>query len=90
VEHLLPHGLPAAVVILNPPRAGVDAVVPTLLAATTSQVQRIVYVSCDPATLARDIARLGAGWHVSALQAFDMFPQTSHVETVCTIDREAA
>ncbi len=88
VEHLLPHGLPAAVVVLNPPRAGVDAVVPQLIAAATSGVTRVVYVSCDPATLARDVARLGAGWRVTAVQAFDMFPQTSHVETVCTIDRE--
>lgn len=87
VEHLLPDGLPATVVILNPPRAGVDAVVPPLLSAPSATVQRIVYVSCDPATLGRDIARLGEGWRVSAVQAFDMFPQTSHVETVCTIDR---
>lgn len=88
VEHLLPYGLPAGVVVLNPPRAGVDATVPTLIAAPTSGVRRVVYVSCDPATLARDIARLGAGWRVTAVQGFDMFPQTSHVETVCTIDRE--
>lgn len=90
VEHLLPHGLPAAVVVLNPPRAGVDATVPPMIAAATSGVTRVVYVSCDPATLARDIARLGAGWRIVAVQAFDMFPQTSHVETVCTIDRETA
>ncbi len=90
VEHLLPHGLPATVVVLNPPRAGVDATVPALIAAPTAAVQRVVYVSCDPATLARDIARLGSGWRVTATQSFDMFPQTSHVETVCTIDRETA
>lgn len=89
VEHLLPHALPAAVVILNPPRAGVDATVPPLIAAPSAAVQRVIYVSCDPATLGRDIARLGPGWRVTAVQAFDMFPQTSHVETVCTIDREA-
>ena len=90
VEHMLPYGLPASVVVLNPPRAGVDATIPVMLAAETSGVQRIVYVSCDPATLARDIGRLGEGWQLSAVQAFDMFPQTSHVETVCTIDRVAA
>ncbi len=90
VEHLLPHALPAALVILNPPRAGVDATVPALLAAPSAEVQRLIYVSCDPATLGRDIARLGPGWHMSAVQGFDMFPQTSHVETVCTLDREMA
>ncbi len=89
VEHLLPHALPASVVVLNPPRAGVDATVPPMIAAATAGVQRVVYVSCDPATLAHDIVRLGAGWRVTAVKAFDMFPQTSHVETVCTIDREA-
>ena len=76
--------------VLNPPRAGVDATVPALIAAQTSQVERVVYVSCDPATLARDINRLGPRWRVSAAVAFDMFPQTSHIETVCTIDREVA
>ncbi|MCC7052346.1 MAG: class I SAM-dependent RNA methyltransferase [Gemmatimonadaceae bacterium] len=90
VEHLLPEGLPAGVVVLNPPRAGVDATVPPMLAATKAGVARVVYVSCDPATLARDIARLGAGWRVTDVKAFDMFPQTAHVETVCTIDREEA
>ena len=90
VEHLLPDALPSPVVVLNPPRAGVDATVPPMLAADKAGVRRIVYVSCDPATLARDITRLGAGWTVSAVRAFDMFPQTAHVETVCTIDREVA
>ena len=89
VEHLLPYGLPASVVVLNPPRAGVDAVVPQLIDADTSGVTRVVYVSCDPATLARDLARLGIGWRLTAVEAFDMFPQTAHVETVCTIDRVA-
>jgi 23S rRNA (uracil1939-C5)-methyltransferase len=88
VEHLLPHGLPANVVVLNPPRAGVDATVPPMIAAQAAEVQRVVYVSCDPATLARDIARLGSGWTVTAVKSFDMFPQTSHIETVCTIDRD--
>jgi 23S rRNA (uracil1939-C5)-methyltransferase len=90
VEHLLPEGFPASVVVLNPPRAGVDATVPALIAAAKSGVQRVVYVSCDPATLARDINRLGDGWTVTDVQAFDMFPQTAHVETVCTIDRTHA
>jgi 23S rRNA (uracil1939-C5)-methyltransferase len=89
VEHLLPLALPASVVVLNPPRAGVDATVPPMLAAPAAGVTRVIYVSCDPATLGRDIARLGPGWRVTAVRAFDMFPQTAHVETVCTIDREA-
>jgi 23S rRNA (uracil1939-C5)-methyltransferase len=87
VEDVLPRLLPADVVILNPPRAGVDARVMTLLRDTPPRA--IVYVSCDPATLARDVARLD-GWRVASLQCYDMFPQTAHVETVCVLMPEAA
>lgn len=80
VEDFLPRALPADVVILNPPRTGVDARVTAALAANPPR-QAIVYVSCDPATLARDLARLPA-WRVARVTAFDMFPQTAHVETV--------
>jgi 23S rRNA (uracil1939-C5)-methyltransferase len=87
VEDALEAALPADVVILNPPRAGVDVRVTTLLAAAVQRPaapRAIIYVSCDPATLARDVGRL-TGWRVAALTAFDMFPQTSHVETVCEL-----
>ncbi|MFM8780699.1 MAG: hypothetical protein ACKOFO_04375 [Gemmatimonadota bacterium] len=42
-------------------------------------------MSCDPATLARDVGRL-VGWQVASLECFDMFPQTAHVETVCVLE----
>jgi len=83
VEDLLPRALPADVVILNPPRSGVDGRVTAALAAVPP-ARAIVYVSCDPATLARDLSRLPA-WRVARVTAFDMFPQTSHVETVCEL-----
>jgi 23S rRNA (uracil1939-C5)-methyltransferase len=88
VEDTLGTALPADVVILNPPRAGVDARVTARLSSDES-VRGIVYVSCDPATLARDVARLPA-WRVARLTAFDMFPQTAHVETVCELVPGAA
>ena len=44
--------------------------------------RRIVYVSCDPTTLARDVRRLGGAWRLDSIRAFDLFPQTAHVETV--------
>jgi 23S rRNA (uracil1939-C5)-methyltransferase len=92
VEDALGAALPADVVLLNPPRAGVDSRVTALLASRTERaalVRAIVYVSCDPATLARDVARL-AGWRVARMTAFDLFPQTAHVETVCELVPEEA
>jgi 23S rRNA (uracil1939-C5)-methyltransferase len=89
VEQALPSALPADVVLLNPPRAGVTPEVTALLAASEPKPRAIVYVSCDPATLARDVARL-PGWMVRSLTCFDMFPQTAHVETVCELVPEAA
>jgi 23S rRNA (uracil1939-C5)-methyltransferase len=85
VEDVLSDVLPADVVILNPPRAGVDAVVTEILGRPEGP-RAIVYVSCDPATLARDVGRLSA-YRIAAIRAFDMFPQTAHVETVCELTR---
>ncbi len=84
VEDMLPRLLPADVVILNPPRAGVDARVAATLSAAMPRPSAIIYVSCDPATLARDVARL-EGWTVRSLKCFDLFPQTAHIETVCEL-----
>ncbi len=84
VEQALQRALPAHVVVLNPPRAGIDASVAQTLTAATPKPRAIVYVSCDPATLARDIGRL-PGFSVTSVQPYDMFPQTAHVETVCEL-----
>ena len=84
VEDALPGLLPAQIVILNPPRAGVDARVTSTLELEADHVQAVIYVSCNPATLARDLSRLPS-YDIEAVQAFDMFPQTAHVETVCIL-----
>lgn len=84
VEDELPGSLPADLVILNPPRAGVDARVTETLEAEASRLRAVIYVSCNPATLARDLARLPS-FRIESLRAFDMFPQTAHVETVCEL-----
>ncbi|MEX2154667.1 MAG: hypothetical protein WD825_15095 [Gemmatimonadaceae bacterium] len=84
VEEALPEALPADIVILNPPRDGVDRRVAETLNAQRPKLRGIIYVSCDPATLARDIGRM-EGYRVHSLRGFDMFPQTAHVETVAEL-----
>jgi len=84
VEEALPGVLPADLVILNPPRAGVDERVTSTLEKEAGHVNSVIYVSCNPATLARDIARLPS-YQIRSVRAFDMFPQTAHVETVCEL-----
>jgi 23S rRNA (uracil1939-C5)-methyltransferase len=84
VEDILPGVLPADLVILNPPRAGVDARVTETLEANASHIRGLIYVSCNPATLARDVSRLPS-YGIETVRAFDMFPQTAHVETVCEL-----
>lgn len=84
VEDLLPGTLPADLVILNPPRAGIDARVAETLEANASLTRGLIYVSCNPATLARDVLRLPS-YRIESVRAFDMFAQTAHVETVCEL-----
>jgi 23S rRNA (uracil1939-C5)-methyltransferase len=73
------------VVYTNPPRGGMDERVTAAIAGRPPR--RIVYVSCDPATLARDLGRLGPGFRLAGVTAFDLFPQTAHVETVAVLER---
>jgi 23S rRNA (uracil1939-C5)-methyltransferase len=73
----------ADLVITNPPRTGMDARVPDAL--ERRRPERVVYISCDPATLARDLTRLPS-FRLADLAAFDLFPQTAHVETVAVLE----
>ena len=78
------HGRPD-VIITDPPRAGMhEDVVNTILNAEPS---RIVYVSCNPATQARDLNLLDAKYRVKHIQPVDMFPHTSHVENVVLLEK---
>ena len=87
VEEEIEGALPADVVIMNPPRAGVDARVTAALEA--QRTRRLLYMSCDAATLARDVSRLPA-YRVESVRAYDMFPQTAHVEIVCALVPEGS
>jgi tRNA/tmRNA/rRNA uracil-C5-methylase (TrmA/RlmC/RlmD family) len=70
--------------VLDPPRAGIGAA--TMAAVVALQPRCVGYLSCDPATLARDVrAALDLGWSLASLRAFDAFPMTQHVECVALL-----
>ena len=77
----------ANIVVLDPPRTGCK---PEILEAfcNTTSIERIVYVSCNPATLARDIALLAEHFTLEWVQPLDMFPHTAHVESVAVLTRK--
>ena len=82
---------PARLVVADPPRSGLAREVIGYLGAAEHGAARFAYVSCDPATLARDIGLLAArGWVLAGLRAFDAFPMTHHVECVATLIRDPA
>jgi 23S rRNA (uracil1939-C5)-methyltransferase len=72
-------------IVLDPPRAGTGVEACTLLLRLAPHA--IVYVSCDPATLARDLRVLQAGYRITHLHLVDLFPQTSHIETIALLER---
>ncbi len=93
VRHVLPglvaQGLRADVVVADPPRAGFH---PKALAALVAlRAPRLVYVSCNPSTLARDVGELlRHGYRLDWVQPVDMFPQTPHIEAVARLERSSA
>jgi len=79
----------ATTVVLDPPRVGARAGVVRSIAALATE--RVVYVACDPAALARDVATFAvAGWRLADLRAFALFPMTHHVECVALLTRATA
>ncbi|MGE3725391.1 MAG: 23S rRNA (uracil(1939)-C(5))-methyltransferase RlmD, partial [Candidatus Sericytochromatia bacterium] len=91
VEKLLPELVtqtPADLVILDPPRKGCE---PSVLASLIrAEVPKVIYVSCNPATLARDLALLAEYYEIQAIQPIDLFPHTHHLETVVLLTRGGA
>jgi 23S rRNA (uracil1939-C5)-methyltransferase len=77
------HGRPD-VIITDPPRAGMDrAVIENIL---SSEARRIVYISCNPVTQARDIRQLSSVYRIVKSQMVDMFPHTSHIENIILLE----
>jgi len=89
VEDVVADLLPAEVVVANPPRTGLEAGAAVALRETPPAC--LIYVSCDPATLARDLGRLRAEpARLALVRCYDMFPQTAHVETLAVLLHAAA
>lgn len=87
VPELYARGYKADVVVVDPPRKGCDKILLNTLLKMAPE--RIVYVSCDPDSLARDLAFLGLqGYQIGEVQPVDMFPHTLHVENVVTLNRQ--
>ena len=84
IQQAAKEGLRPDVVFLDPPRAGTT---PEFISAVTAMApKRIVYVSCDPETLSRDVGLFTRrGWQAQSFQPVDLFPHTEHLETVCTL-----
>ena len=87
VEAALESYAESEVVVVNPPRAGLAESVAEAL-VNAAPLRELAYVSCDPATLARDLARLSPAYKPVDVRAFDAFPQTAHVETVVWLERD--
>jgi len=89
VDHALARGIgPADLVVLDPPRTGAGREVVVAIAGL--RPRRVVYVACDPAALARDIATFADhGYTLAGLRAFDLFPHTHHLEAVATLEPNA-
>ncbi len=86
VERYLPHATKAATIIVDPPRTGLSK--EALAGAVAVGAPMLIYVSCDIATLARDAGLLlAAGYRMAGVRAFDLFPNTAHVETVIAFAR---
>ncbi|MGL4742160.1 MAG: 23S rRNA (uracil(1939)-C(5))-methyltransferase RlmD [Sarcina sp.] len=89
IPKLINDGVRANVIMLDPPRKGCD--IKLLEAITSVDVEKIVYVSCDPSTLARDLAILETkGYKTVEVQPVDMFPHTPHIEVVVKLTKSEA
>jgi 23S rRNA (uracil1939-C5)-methyltransferase len=89
VEEVLPQlhaqGIQPDILILDPPRKGVTK---TVIESTLKlQPAKIIYVSCNPATLARDLNELSQKYNVKSIQPVDMFPQTFHIESISILEK---
>ncbi len=85
LPHMIKEGNQFDVIVADPPRVGLGSEL--CEAILESGAKRFIYVSCNPATLAKDLNILTKKYNVNSIEPFDMFPNTSHVETICLLNR---
>ena len=85
-DSLLKNDIKPTVVIVDPLRKGLDDT--TIENLCKLKLDRVVYVSCNPASQARDLQMLSEHYRITAVQPVDMFPHTQHVENVCRLERK--
>ncbi len=89
-EYVIPkwleEGFKPDVLIMDPPRTGIDEKLLDVLRKI--KIKKVIYVSCNPSTLAKDLNELRKVYHIKSIQPIDMFPQTSHVECVVLLVRK--
>ena len=90
VKNALPRvykkGIKPDVLVIDPPRSGIDY--ETLNLLTQKVIDKIIYVSCNPSTLAKNLKVLSSKYNVESIKPFDMFPQTSHIESVTILTKK--
>ncbi|MDE5618552.1 MAG: 23S rRNA (uracil(1939)-C(5))-methyltransferase RlmD, partial [Clostridia bacterium] len=85
-QHCKAYGPQNTLIILDPPRKGCEQ--PVLDAVTASGSDNVIYISCNPATLARDLQTLRTAYNIASVTPYDMFAQTSHVETLVVLSKK--
>jgi len=80
------NGLNPDAIIFDPPRAGIDS--KTLDLLVRKPVKKIIYISCNPSTLAKNLKVLTKKYNVESIASFDMFPHTSHIESVTVLTKK--
>ena len=74
------------IIVVDPPRAGLDKI--TIQTILKLEPKKVIYTSCDPMTLVRDLKILEEKYIINEITPFDMFPNTYHVENVCVLERK--
>ena len=86
LENQKKNGIIPDVLIVDPPRRGIELQILNFL--QNSKIKKIIYVSCNPSTLAKNLNHLQKSYRIDSVQLLDMFPNTANIETVCLLTKK--